>query len=104
MGYVHLARHIAAPPADVFDRIVDVDRLSWLTLIDDIRAASPRLDQVGAQFGALAAWDGGTELEFDLEYELPGGFVTSLADRIWVERAIAHDLKQSLRFLAQIAG
>jgi hypothetical protein len=145
MGYVHLARHIAASPAEVFDRIVDVDRLSWLTLVEDIRAASPRLDQVGAQLCALmklgprhlevdwtvtkvdpdrllhldgvaveggnaevaiscAAWDGGTELEFDLEYELPGGFVTNLADRIWVERAIAHDLKQSLKILGQIAG
>lgn len=45
-------------------------------------------------------WDGETEFELDLEYELPGGFVTSVADRIWIERAIARDLRQSVRDLA----
>lgn len=147
MGFVHLSRHIRAAPSDVFALATDIDRLpSWLSLVEEVRAASPRLDEVGAQLCALmklgprhlevdwtttkveadrvlhlegttaegggtadaliecGLWDGETECQLDLEYALPGGFVTSVADKIWVERAIAHDLKQSLRTLAELAA
>jgi hypothetical protein len=52
----------------------------------------------------FGAWDGGCQLEVELEYELPGGFVTELADRLWVERSIAHDLERSLDRLQELTA
>lgn len=142
MGFVHITRHVRAAPHDVFARVVDPDGLTeWLHLVEEVRAASPRLDELGAQLVAVMVlgpqhlevdwvvtklepdrvlhlegtaveggdaevriecglWDGETEFELDLEYTLPGGFVTSVADHIWIERAIARDLKHSVRDLA----
>lgn len=146
MGYVHLSRHVRATPHEVFAHLSDPDALAgWLHLVEEVRAASPRLDEVGAQLCALMSlgprhlevdwtvvkvepdrvlhlegrstaggdadvrvecglWDGETELDIDLEYELPGGFATSMADRLWIERAIARDLRHSVRDLAAELG
>lgn len=38
---------------------------------------------------------GGTDLTFELDYELPGGFVGGLADKLFVERAIERDTRHS---------
>jgi uncharacterized protein YndB with AHSA1/START domain len=38
----------------------------------------------------------GTDFSLELDYELPGGFVGGLADKLFVERAIERDAKHSL--------
>ncbi len=38
---------------------------------------------------------GGTDITTELDYELPGGFVGGLADKLFVERAIERDFKHS---------
>lgn len=38
---------------------------------------------------------GGTDITFELDYELPGGFVGDLADRLFVERAIERGVKHN---------
>ena len=37
----------------------------------------------------------GTEVFFELDYELPGGFLGQFADKLFVERAIERDVKHS---------
>ena len=39
---------------------------------------------------------GGTDLTIEIEYELPGGFVGGMADKLFVERAIERDVKHSV--------
>jgi uncharacterized membrane protein len=39
---------------------------------------------------------GGTDLTIEVEYELPGGFVGGMADKLFVERAIERDVKHSV--------
>ena len=39
---------------------------------------------------------GGTDITFDVEYELPGGFVGSMANKLFVERAIERDVRHSV--------
>ncbi|MDX1658806.1 MAG: SRPBCC family protein [Nitriliruptorales bacterium] len=51
------------------------------------------------QFGR---WEGGTEVMVEIDWQLPGGFVANLTDRLFVERAIARELKHSLANLADI--
>jgi uncharacterized membrane protein len=36
---------------------------------------------------------GGTDLTFTLDYELPGGFVGGMADKLFMERAIERDIR-----------
>lgn len=38
---------------------------------------------------------GGTDLTFELDYELPGGFVGGLADKLFVERSLERDVRHS---------
>ena len=40
--------------------------------------------------------DRGTDLVLEVDYELPGGFVGGMADKLFVERAIERDIKHSL--------
>ena len=40
--------------------------------------------------------DRGTDLMLEVDYELPGGFVGGMADKLVVERAIERDIKHSL--------
>ena len=40
--------------------------------------------------------DRGTDLMLEVDYELPGGFVGGMADKLFVERAIERDIKHSL--------
>jgi hypothetical protein len=40
--------------------------------------------------------DRGTDLILEVDYELPGGFVGGMADKLFVERAIERDIKHSL--------
>jgi hypothetical protein len=37
----------------------------------------------------------GTEVFFELDFELPGGFLGQFADKLFVERAIERDVKHS---------
>ena len=39
---------------------------------------------------------GGTDITVEVDYELPGGFVGGVADKLFVERAIERDVKHSL--------
>jgi hypothetical protein len=39
---------------------------------------------------------GGTDITVEVDYELPGGFVGGMADKLFVERAIERDVKHSL--------
>ena len=39
---------------------------------------------------------GGTDITIEIDYELPGGFVGGMADRLFVERAIERDVKHSI--------
>jgi len=36
---------------------------------------------------------GGTDLTFTMDYELPGGFVGGMADKLFMERAIERDIR-----------
>ena len=38
----------------------------------------------------------GTDLTVEVDYELPGGFVGGVADKLFVERAIERDVKHSI--------
>jgi uncharacterized membrane protein len=38
---------------------------------------------------------GGADLTIEVDYELPGGFVGGMADKLFVERAIDRDIKHS---------
>jgi uncharacterized membrane protein len=38
----------------------------------------------------------GTDVTIDIDYELPGGFVGGMADKLFVERAIERDVKHSV--------
>jgi uncharacterized membrane protein len=38
----------------------------------------------------------GTDLTIEIDYELPGGFVGGMADKLFVERAIERDVKHSV--------
>ena len=40
--------------------------------------------------------DGGTDLAIEIEYQLPGGFIGGMADKLFVERAIERDVKHSV--------
>ena len=39
---------------------------------------------------------GGTDVTIEIDYELPGGFVGGMADKLFVERAIERDVKHSV--------
>jgi uncharacterized membrane protein len=39
---------------------------------------------------------GGADLTIEVDYELPGGFVGGMADKLFVERAIERDVKHSV--------
>ncbi len=38
---------------------------------------------------------GGTDLTFTMDYELPGGFVGGMADKLFMERALERDIRHS---------
>jgi uncharacterized membrane protein len=40
--------------------------------------------------------DAGTDVTIEVDYELPGGFVGGMADKLFVERAIERDFKHSM--------
>lgn len=44
----------------------------------------------------FGAWEGGCEFIFEIDYELPGGFVANIADKLFVERAIARELRHAM--------
>ena len=50
----------------------------------------------------LDRWDSATEMELELDYELPGGFVATVADKLFVERLITRDVMHSLETLRQM--
>jgi hypothetical protein len=39
---------------------------------------------------------GGADLTIEVDYELPGGFVGGMADKLFVERAIERDIRHSM--------
>ena len=68
------------------------------------RAEKPRLvEQKGTVPGGghatatqtLEMADGGTDLTFTMDYELPGGFVGGMADKLFMERALERDIRHS---------
>ncbi len=68
------------------------------------RAEKPRLmEQKGTVPGGghgtsvqtLEPAGGGTDLTFTFDYELPGGFVGGMADKLFMERALERDIRHS---------
>lgn len=58
-------------------------------------ASSPR----GGQATSTTTFEpagGGTDITIEVDYELPGGFVGGMADKLFVERAIERDVKHSI--------
>lgn len=69
-----------------------------------IRAEKPRLieNKLTAPGGGHGTWlqtaepaEGGTDVTFTFDYELPGGFVGGMADKLFMERAIERDIRHS---------
>lgn len=51
---------------------------------------------------STAAWGGGCDVELELDYELAGGVLTHTADRLYLERAVARELEESLIALQEV--
>ena len=50
------------------------------------------------------AWDGGTEFEIEVDYDLGGGVTASMADVLVIHRNVARELKRSVQRLAERVG
>ena len=133
---------IARSPADVFARLVDLDRLpDWATIVVETRGHEPGL-RVGSRFEqtvrvagvhvdcewkvtelepskrigyeahadvgdlemrqSVAAEDGGTRLELEIEYEVPGGPFGEFLDRVLFERRNEEEAERSLANLKRL--
>lgn len=51
---------------------------------------------------ALGPWEGGCRASIEVDWELPGSFLARIADRLFVERTIARELRNSLGNLKDI--
>lgn len=51
---------------------------------------------------AFGLWEAGTEVTVEIDWQLPGGFLHEVADKLFVERSIARELKHSLDNLRDI--
>ena len=51
---------------------------------------------------AFGLWEAGTEVTVEIDWQLPGGFLHEVADKLFVERSIARELKHSLENLRDI--
>lgn len=49
----------------------------------------------GTSLQTLEPADGGTDVTLTLDYELPGGFVGGMADKLFMERALERDIRHS---------
>jgi uncharacterized membrane protein len=72
----------------------EVTRVEKPTLLELV-ASSPQGGQASTTTRFEAA-GGGTDMSIEVDYELPGGFVGGVADKLFVERAIERDIKHSL--------
>lgn len=70
--------------------------------IEATRAEKPRLIESkltvpggghGTTLQMAESAGGGTDLTFTFDYELPGGFVGGMADKLFMERAIERDIR-----------
>jgi uncharacterized membrane protein len=61
----------------------------------EFTASSPMGGQASSTTTFEAA-SGGTDLTVEVDYELPGGFVGGMADKLFVERAIERDVRHSM--------
>ena len=61
----------------------------------ELVASSPQGGQA-TSITRFEAAGGGTDMSIEVDYELPGGFVGGVADKLFVERAIERDVKHSL--------
>lgn len=57
--------------------------------------------QASAVF-TFGLWETGTEVTVEIDWQLPGGFLHEVADKLFVERSIARELKHSLENLRDI--
>jgi uncharacterized membrane protein len=72
----------------------EVTKVEKPTLLELV-ASSPQ----GGRASSTTRFDaagGGTDMSIEVDYELPGGFVGGMADKLFVERAIERDVKHSL--------
>ena len=78
----------------------DVRKVAKPTLLE-LSASSPR----GGHATSITTFepsDQGTDMTVEVDYELPGGFVGGMADKLFVERAIDRDIKHSMENFKEI--
>lgn len=67
-----------------------------------VRLVGSAQDGYGTFWFSASRWDGGTEVTLEVEYELPGGIVQHAADRLFLERTVARELRHSVANLSAI--
>lgn len=86
--YTALMR-VGGRPLETRWEVVRFERPSYFELKGTTPGGSAR------QISRLEPIGAGTEVFFELHYELPGGFLGQFADKLFVERAIERDVKHS---------
>lgn len=70
-----------------------------VTKIDKPRMAELTGTNPGGARAKVTVWNEpagtGTDITFEIDYELPGGFVGDLADKLFMERAIERQIRHS---------
>jgi ligand-binding SRPBCC domain-containing protein len=72
----------------------EVSRVEKPTLLE-LTASTPK----GGRATSITTFESagqGTDMTIEVDYELPGGFVGGMADKLFVERAIERDIKHSM--------
>ena len=88
---VHTVMKLLGRKMEGWSEVVEVDRPRYLKISGTVLEGgkltySERLTPAGT----------GTDLEFEIEYELPAGFLGHIADKLFVEKAVERDLHHSM--------
>ena len=88
---VHTVMKLLGRKMEGWGEVVEVDRPRYLKISGTVLEGgkltySERLTPAGT----------GTDLEFEIEYELPAGFLGHIADKLFVEKAVERDLHHSM--------
>ena len=91
---IHSVMRLLGRPIDGWGEIVEIERPHLL-----------KVKGTGTQGGSvtytnrLTKAGTGADIEVDIEYELPAGFLGQIADKLFIERTVARDLRHSLENL-----